>query len=40
MTEQIQRIVEGAPVHFLSDPFVRAYLQQAQLRMAVQSNNP
>lgn len=34
LTNQIRNIVDGAPAQFLNDPFVRSYLQEAQLRMA------
>lgn len=37
MTEQIQHIVSSAPSHFLNDPFVNAYVRQAQTRMAIQT---
>ncbi len=32
LTEQLQRIVNGAPQQFLNDPFVRAYIRQANER--------
>ena len=37
MTDQIRRILKSAPTQFLNDPFVRCYMQQAEMRMAVQS---
>lgn len=40
MTEQIQRIVDAAPAHFLRDPFVNAYVRQAKARMAIQTVCP
>lgn len=39
MTEQISKIVKGAPAHFLNDPFVSHYLQQARLRSEAEKNN-
>ena len=37
MTEQIQRIVKSATAQFMSDPFVNAYVRQAQMRVAIQT---
>lgn len=30
ITEQIQKIISGAPQHFLNDPFVKCYLHEAE----------
>lgn len=40
MTDQIQKIVKSATVQFMSDPFVNAYVRQAQSRMAIQTACP
>lgn len=37
MTDQIRCILKSAPTQFLNDPFVRCYMQQAEMRMSVQS---
>lgn len=37
LTEQIRAIVDGAPVRFLSDPFVSDYLREAHARPALPS---
>lgn len=37
MTGQIQRIVKSATAQFMSDPFVSAYVRQAQMRVAIQT---
>lgn len=36
MTEQISHIIKSAPAQFMNDPFVHAYIRQAQARMAAQ----